>query len=89
MREHRVTLPELALIGGTRGMIGLGAGLLISEYLGYDRRRMVGWALLAVGALSTIPIALRLRRGMRPFASDGNANANANARSPAAAMMAD
>jgi len=83
MREHRVTLPELALIGGTRGMIGLGAGLLISEYLGFDRRRLVGWSLLVIGALSTIPIALRLRRGKQLFPRD------ANARSPAAAMMAD
>ena len=83
MREHRVTLPELALIGGTRGMIGLGAGLLISEYLGFDRRRLVGWSLLVVGALSTIPIALRLFRGSRTFAREPNA------RSAAAAMMAD
>ena len=60
MREHRVTVPELALIAGTRGMLGVGIGLLLSERLGSHRRRTVGWTLLAIGAISTIPLALRL-----------------------------
>jgi hypothetical protein len=67
MREHSVTLPELALIAGTRGMFGLGLGLLISERLGSHQRRSVGWTLLIAGALSTIPLALQLFRGpLRP-----------------------
>jgi hypothetical protein len=63
MREHSVTLPELALIGATRGMIGFGVGLLISERLGSDHRKAVGLTLLIAGALSTIPLAIRLFRG--------------------------
>lgn len=63
MRERRVTLPELVLLAATRGMIGLGAGLLLSERLGRDRRVAVGWTLLTVGALSTIPLALQLFGG--------------------------
>jgi hypothetical protein len=68
MREHRVTLPELALVAGTRGLIGLGAGLLISGRMTAERRRTVGLALLVAGALSTIPLALRLfrARGVEP-----------------------
>ena len=62
MRKHSVSLPEIILIAATRGMIGFGAGLLISERLGHDRRRAVGWALLTTGALSTIPLAIRLFR---------------------------
>jgi len=57
MRERRITLPEIGLIGVTRGMLGLGAGLLLSERFGRDRRIGLGWTLLAIGALSTIPIA--------------------------------
>ena len=63
MRKHLVTLPEVFLIAATRGMIGFGAGLLLSDRLGRDRRRPVGWTLLAVGAASTIPLALQLLRG--------------------------
>lgn len=63
MREHSVTLPELALIAGTRGMLGLGLGLLISERLGSNQRRSVGWTLVIAGALSTIPLAVQLFRG--------------------------
>jgi hypothetical protein len=66
MRERRVTLPEIVLIAATRGMIGFGAGLLVSPRLGADRRVAVGWTLLAVGALSTIPLALQLFREREP-----------------------
>ena len=60
MREHRITIPELALLAATRGMLGTGLGLLISERLRTQRRRTVGWTLLVIGLVSTIPLALRL-----------------------------
>ena len=60
MRQRPVYLPELALIGATRGMIGFGAALLIGDRLGRDRRNMLGKVLLILGALSTIPLALRV-----------------------------
>jgi hypothetical protein len=65
MRETRVSLPELAMIAATRGMLGVGAGLLFSEKLGRERRRAVGFTLLAVGLLSTIPLALEVLGGKR------------------------
>src|SRR5262245_44602905 len=65
MREHRITLPELALIAGTRGMMGLGAGLLMSRRLRRAQRRAVGFALLLAGALSTIPLGILFFRGGR------------------------
>jgi len=52
-----VTLPELGLIAGTRAALGAGIGLLLADRLSADQRRAVGWTLLAVGALSTIPLA--------------------------------
>ena len=58
MKKTEITLPELALIAGTRGMLGAGAGLLLAERLNKDQRKAVGWTLLLVGALSTIPLAI-------------------------------
>ena len=84
MREDCVSLPELGLIAVTRGMIGFGAGLLVSRRLAHDRRKAVGWALLVTGALSTIPLAVRVfRRRVKPRGR------NEYRRSAAAAMMAD
>jgi hypothetical protein len=61
MREHRLTLPEVALIGATRGALGFGAGLLVANKL-VKHRTAVGAALLIGGLLSTIPLAYRLFR---------------------------
>jgi len=55
------TLPEFFFAVVTRGLGGIGAGLLISEYIEDDRvRRGVGWSLLAVAAATTVPIAMRV-----------------------------
>jgi hypothetical protein len=59
MRTFDVSLPEVAFIAGTRGLLGAGIGLLAAEYFNSaDTRRAVGWTLLAIGALTTVPIAL-------------------------------
>lgn len=58
MKETTLTIPEIALIGGTRAALGAGLGLLLAERLTSDQRRGAGWALLAVGALTTIPIVI-------------------------------
>ncbi|MEO8739612.1 MAG: hypothetical protein ABI537_07915 [Casimicrobiaceae bacterium] len=50
----------MAIVAATRGMAGAGAGLLVSEFLRPETRRTLGWTLLAIGALSTIPIAMTL-----------------------------
>ena len=71
MREHSVTLPELALIGGTRGMLGVGIGLLLAERLGSHRRHTVGWTLFVIGAVSTIPLAMRLLMRRRAGTANG------------------
>jgi hypothetical protein len=57
MKERHVTLPTLMLIAGTRVALGVGLGLLLADRLAPQRRRSAGWALLAVGALTTIPLA--------------------------------
>ena len=57
MREVQIPLAELALIAGTRVALGVGIGLLIADALARAPRRTAGWTLIAVGALSTIPLA--------------------------------
>ena len=60
MIQRTLTLPELGLIAGTRVALGAGIGLLIADRLNDDQRRAAGWALLAVGALSTVPLAANI-----------------------------
>lgn len=60
MRETHLSLPQLAMIAGTRAMAGAGLGLLLADRLSDRPRKAVGWTLLAVGALSTIPLAIEV-----------------------------
>lgn len=56
LTERGLTIPEIMLIGGTRAALGVGIGLLIADRLNKDQRKAAGWALLAVGVLTTFPI---------------------------------
>lgn len=58
MVETELLLPELALLVGTRGLLGAGLGLLLAERVNADQRRAVGWALVAIGVVTTVPLAL-------------------------------
>lgn len=60
MKKKTLTLPEIGLIGGTRALLGAGIGLLLADKLSDDQRRAVGWTLIAVGVITTIPIAAEL-----------------------------
>jgi hypothetical protein len=55
-----VTVPELALIAATRGVIGFGAGLLLAGKFKGERRKLLGWSLFLSGLASTIPIAMHV-----------------------------
>ena len=66
-RITEVSVPEMAMIVGTRVLLGIGIGLLASDRMDRPVRRGVGWTMLLVGAVSTIPLAVeafsgRLRR---------------------------
>jgi hypothetical protein len=58
MKERGLTMPELILIAGTRVALGAGLGLLIADKLRSDVRKGAGWALLGVGAVTTIPLVV-------------------------------
>jgi hypothetical protein len=58
MKTSELTWPEIALIAGTRGMLGAGIALLLSDKLDRGQRKVVGWTLFVMGAISTIPLAI-------------------------------
>ena len=58
MFTTELPLPELALVVGTRGLLGAGLGLLLADRVDADQRRVVGWALVAIGVVTTAPLAL-------------------------------
>jgi hypothetical protein len=60
MKTYQVSVAEIGLVAATRGMAGAGVGLLLAGFLRPDTRRTLGWSLLAIGALTTIPIAMAL-----------------------------
>ena len=55
-----ISLPELVLVAATRGAIGVGVGLLISNAISRKKRKAIGLPLFVGGLLSTIPIAMRI-----------------------------
>lgn len=64
MKSKKVQLPVLGAIAATRGMLGFGAGLLLSKRIPRRRRKAVGWALLGLGVVSTLPLAALVLRGL-------------------------
>jgi hypothetical protein len=60
MKERVLTIPELSLIAGTRVALGVGIGLLLADKLTDNERRAAGWALVGVGALTTVPLVMNV-----------------------------
>ena len=64
MLERKLTFADIILIAGTRVALGAGIGLLLSTRLS-EQRKAAGIALAVVGGLTTIPLALNVRRTLR------------------------
>ena len=58
MTETHLSFPELGLIAGTRALLGAGVGLLLADHFSPEQRRAVGWTLVAVGAITTVPLVI-------------------------------
>ena len=71
MKEARLTLPELALIGGTRGLLGAGLGLLLADRLSSSQRKAIGWTLFTVGVVITLPLAAEVLSKLEPAEREG------------------
>jgi hypothetical protein len=50
-----LNVPTFGFMVATRAMIGAGIGMLVGARLPANRRRAVALALIAVGAVSTVP----------------------------------
>jgi EamA domain-containing membrane protein RarD len=72
MKTRELTLADIGLIAGTRGMLGAGLGLLLGEKLNAEQRRAVGWTLVLVGVVTTVPLLLNVLNSSRPL-KDANA----------------
>ena len=64
-RRASLTFPELAIVATTRAILGAGIALLVGDRIPREEKKTVGWTLVAVGLLITIPIGLTLL-GQRP-----------------------
>jgi hypothetical protein len=65
MLKTELRMPELALLAGTRGMLGAGIGLLVADKITDRQRKVAGCVLLAIGALTTVPLAMMVFRRRR------------------------
>jgi len=57
MKESKLTIPEVAVIAGTRVALGGGIALLLGDRIDKRQRKIIGWTLFLAGAISTIPLA--------------------------------
>lgn len=57
IRRAELPLPVVGAIAVTRGLLGMGAGLLLSKRIPERRRRVVGLSLLGIGIATTAPLA--------------------------------
>ncbi len=58
MKQATLSIPEVGILAATRGMAGAGVALLLGDRLSPERRRALGWQLLAIGVFSTIPLLI-------------------------------
>jgi len=65
MKKVDLALPKLGFIVATRAALGAGLALLASSKLRQKQRRRTGVALLALGALTTIPALFFVRNSLK------------------------
>jgi hypothetical protein len=62
MKTRELTVAEIGLIASTRAMLGAGVGLLVSDKLSNEQRWAVGWTLVFVGVVTTVPLLMNVLR---------------------------
>jgi hypothetical protein len=60
MKQVPLTIPEIGLIAGTRAAGAAGLALLLSDRMNPEQRRAIGWTLLAVGVITTVPLVAQV-----------------------------
>lgn len=69
MKRTPLSIPEIGIIAATRAALGAGVGLLLADCLNEDQRKAVGWTLVGVGAVSTVPILVQVLNSQRSDSS--------------------
>jgi hypothetical protein len=62
MRHVSLRIPEIGFIAGTRAALGAGIGLMLADRLNRRRRKKIGWVLLTIGAVTTVPLIVNVIR---------------------------
>jgi hypothetical protein len=60
MEQITLKRADVGFIAVTRVVLGVGVGLLIAGGLGREARKTLGFALLGVGAVTTVPILMKV-----------------------------
>jgi hypothetical protein len=58
--ERTLNTSDIIMVAVTRGMLGAGIGLLLAGRLTDGQRRAVGRTLVLAGAITTVPLAMRI-----------------------------
>jgi len=64
MKSLTLPLPQFAFIVATRAALAFGAGLLAAGRIPEQRRRAIGLTLVAIGAATTVPAVMTIRKRM-------------------------
>lgn len=64
MLKTDIELPKVGALAGTRAALGLGIGLLVADRIEPRLRRRAGIVLVAIGAISTVPLVVAIVRGV-------------------------
>jgi hypothetical protein len=60
IQERQLNTSDIILLAMTRGMLGAGIGLLAASRMSSEQRLAVGRTLVLVGAVTTVPLAMRV-----------------------------
>ena len=63
--KPNLSFPLFALFGITRGLGGIGAGLLLADRIPHKRRKTLGKVLFGIAAASTLPLVVAVFRRSR------------------------
>ena len=66
MKELKFRPPMFGFIVATRAAMGFGIGLLVAQRIPEHRRKAIGRALVAMGAVTTIPTIKTVRGQLWP-----------------------
>jgi hypothetical protein len=69
MKQVSLTIPEIGLIAGTRAAGAAGLALLLSNRMNPEQRRAIGWTLLAIGIMTTVPLVAQVFGKLQEYKS--------------------